>query len=254
MKRVLWILCALTLFASGAAFADATPGEATPGEARVEEAQGTLAAKVAVAAPLCLVQSEKGVFARLAVGDSLEVLQVGSCWCRVRADAGEGFVPTIYLSFDEGERGPRIAILNAAAGSTAVHPKASLGAQKALIKPGRVLAVLGEEEQFTHVAMPGLEGYVLTNRLTVKMAEDMEGGRMQVVDPDDPARETTVNLRWSPSLEAPIAARVPTGTEILLLFPDDEWSQVELDGVRGYMMTRYLTPVTAVDQTVYEVF
>lgn len=95
---------------------------------------------------------------------------------------------------------------------------------------------------------------MLTNRLTVKGAEDMAGGRMRVADPDDPARETTVNLRLAPSLEAPVADRMPTGTEILLLFPDDEWSQVELNGVRGYMMTRYLSPVTADDPNVYEVF
>lgn len=244
MKRIFWVLFALALLAASAACAEATPGEA----------QEAFTAKVAIDAPLCSVQGDDGMFARLAVGEALEVTQVGSCWCRVRSSQGEGFVPTINLSFGEGEVAARIAIVNAAAGSTAVHPTASLGAQRALIRPGRVLAVLGEEGQFTHVALPGLEGYVLTNRLTVKGAEDMAGGRMRVADPDDPARETTVNLRLAPSLEAPVAGRVPTGTEILLLFPDDEWSQVELNGVRGYMMTRYLSPVTADDPNVYEVF
>lgn len=112
MKRIFWVLFALALLAASAACAEATPGEA----------QEAFTAKVAIDAPLCSVQGDDGMFARLAVGEALEVTQVGSCWCRVRSSQGEGFVPTINLCFGEGEAAARIAIVNAAAGSTAVPP------------------------------------------------------------------------------------------------------------------------------------
>ena len=104
-------------------------------------------------------------------------------------------------------------------------------------------AVLGEEGSFTRVATPEMTGYVRTERLDVRLAEDMIGARVRVVYPDDPARETTVNLRAEPDLDGRLICQVPTGTEVLWLFDRDEWYIVETDGLRGYMMAQYLEPI-----------
>ena len=109
--------------------------------------------------------------------------------------------------------------------------------------PGQIFAVLGEEGSFTRVATPEMTGYVRTERLDVRLAEDMIGARVRVVYPDDPARETTVNLRAEPSLDGRLICQVPTGTEVLWLFDRDEWYIVETDGLRGYMMAQYLEPI-----------
>ena len=234
---------------TAAALAEATPAEATPVEATPVEAtpewpEGALIATTMypLGTELCTERTPDTQVDALPEGTELNVLELGSCWCRVRtADGREGYVPTIYLRFGASNQ---LAFVTAQAGPTAVHRNPFIASQTlAVCPPGQIFAVLGEEGSFTRVATPEMTGYVRTERLDVRLAEDMIGARVRVVYPDDPARETTVNLRAEPSLDGRLICQVPTGTEVLWLFDRDEWYIVETDGLRGYMMAQYLEPV-----------
>lgn len=223
---------------------EATPVEATPAEATPEWPEGALIATTMYpqGTEFCAERTPDTQVDALPEGTELNVLELGSCWCRVRtADGREGYVPTIYLRFGASNQ---LAFVTAQAGPTAVHRNPFIASQTlAVCPPGQIFAVLGEEGSFTRVATPEMTGYVRTERLDVRLAEDMIGARVRVVYPDDPARETTVNLRAEPSLDGRLICQVPTGTEVLWLFDRDEWYIVETDGLRGYMMAQYLEPI-----------
>ena len=222
----------------------ATPVEATPAEATPEWPEGALIATTMypLGTELCTERTPDTQVDALPEGTELNVLELGSCWCRVRtADGREGYVPTIYLLFGTSNQ---LAFVTVQAGPTAVHRNPFIASETlAVCPPGQIFAVLGEEGSFTRVATPEMTGYVRTERLDVRLAEDMIGARVRVVYPDDPARETTVNLRAEPDLDGRLICQVPTGTEVLWLFDRDEWYIVETDGLRGYMMAQYLEPV-----------
>lgn len=60
----------------------------------------------------------------------------------------------------------------------------------------------------------------------------------------------TVRLRREPSLNANVLAAVPLGARVGVMgWYDDDWSRVQYNGQRGYMMTKYLTQLDYVPDT-----
>ena len=52
-----------------------------------------------------------------------------------------------------------------------------------------------------------------------------------------------LNLRQVASLDAKVLGQYPTGTWVTVLQNGDKWTQVQVDGKTGYMLTKYLFPV-----------
>ena len=53
-----------------------------------------------------------------------------------------------------------------------------------------------------------------------------------------------LNLRQTASTQAKVLGQYPTGTWVSILEKGDTWSRVTVNGKTGYMMSKYLAPVT----------
>jgi len=80
---------------------------------------------------------------------------------------------------------------------------------------------------------------------------DYEGGGITMPDENTDylmrvwaAEGTTVNLRSMPGTHAMILKRVPIGTLLPAGEPQDGWAPVKFEGVAGWMMRKFLHPVT----------
>lgn len=59
---------------------------------------------------------------------------------------------------------------------------------------------------------------------------------------------STVNLRTQPSDKAVVLARIAVGTLVTVKEPGETWSKIDYNGIRGWMMDKYLAPVPGADQ------
>lgn len=61
----------------------------------------------------------------------------------------------------------------------------------------------------------------------------------------DVAPQASLNVHSSPSVDAPVIAKMANGTEVMVYSEEDGWAKVEVDGKEGYVKADYLadTPV-----------
>ncbi len=59
-----------------------------------------------------------------------------------------------------------------------------------------------------------------------------------------------LNMRAEPSLSAQVLRQYPTGTWMTVLEDMGEWSKVRVNGLEGYVMSKYLSD-TSSDSTLY---
>ena len=58
----------------------------------------------------------------------------------------------------------------------------------------------------------------------------------------------TLNLRAEPSLTAKVLKQVPTGTWMTVIETNDGWSKVKVNGLEGYVMSKYLSETSGNSQ------
>ncbi|MBE5811616.1 MAG: SH3 domain-containing protein [Clostridiales bacterium] len=93
--------------------------------------------------------------------------------------------------------------------------------------------------EWTGVLVGSEVGYIMSEYLTAD--QPAQAGPWYIVD--NP-QSTWVNLRMSPSMDAPIALCPDNGTSVRVLGETaDGWSYVDCQGVKGYMMTSLLSEV-----------
>lgn len=102
---------------------------------------------------------------------------------------------------------------------------------------GTGVIVIDWYDEWAHVLIGDVEGYMMGEFLTGKQNKRVGPWRMV----DNP-NSTWVNLRTSPSIEAPIALCPDNGTSVIVLGEtSDGWSYVDYKGTIGYMRTDMLS-------------
>ena len=98
---------------------------------------------------------------------------------------------------------------------------------------GAEITVLCHGRNYDYVSTSKGEGYVLNNRIT-RTKPSRKYARVTN------SNNRTVNLRYGPGLEYGIICEFYPGTRVRVLHYGSDWCEIRVDGITGYMMTRYL--------------
>ena len=107
--------------------------------------------------------------------------------------------------------------------------------------PGTKCTVLAKSGEFSQIRIGSITGYMMTRYLT---ATDPGTGGGETVLYDvyvTSSNGARVNLRSSPSKGNNVIGCYEVGTKGGMISPGTAWSQISIDGKKGYMMTQYLT-------------
>lgn len=112
----------------------------------------------------------------------------------------------------------------------------------------------GSTGDWVAVTYNGSAGYIHKDYLAKSSAPPSSGNTnsgntssgFRLANGDHAKTTTNLNLRYSPSFSAGVAAVVPTGTVVLITgTPTSGFYPVNWDGLKGYMYTTYLSKTTA---------
>ena len=248
----------------------ATPAPAVTGLARVQTSGGMLTLRE--------TQSTAAAsLARIAYGQTVQVLEKGDTWTLVTYAGKTGYVLTRYLYFlSNPATATPTAVPTAAAaayarvtgGSLNLRASASAGSTSLLIIPnGASVQVLSRGVSWTRVSYNGTTGYVMTRYLnftqnTVVTAAPTAVPAVRTATPSPTrtpaggsasgtARVTggRLVLRSYASTTAGSLVVIPNGATVTVLQRGAVWSQVVYGGLSGYVMSQYLTFVQTATAT-----
>lgn len=218
----------------------ALPALAQVADSKAKAGKTTPATLKSAASLLQQPRADAAFVQALSEGEEVAVKTMGLSWCQVVAGGKEGYVASALLTFSDAAEGETFAVVSANNGRLTLREKSSTKS-KALGKynNGNIVAVMEKGSPFTLVRVAGKEGYLLTDHLTLTGPRESAGTGV-VSWPDNPKRVRNIKFRWADKTGNNVIGNVKTGSEFVLLKQGDDWSEIELEGKVGYMMTQYL--------------
>ena len=197
-------------------------------------------------------------------GAVLTVFSWGSDWAHIQYGKLEAYAATDFLEFSSdypdqiSENGPDdpggddatdtlTAIVATEEGSLNLRQLAKAGsAVLTTIPQGAQVSVTELGTTWSAVTYFGHSGYVMTTFLSFDDGDDTQGTEQ---NEDTYAKVTTesgsLNLRQLPKAGSSIYCTIPQYQIITVHSMNAEWSKVTYDGITGYVMTAFLTTVSA---------
>ena len=204
----------------------------------------------------------------IAHGTQVTVLHNDGSWCRVKVAGVEGYLLTTQLDFDATGVTPTEAplqgikaIVNSDANTLNLRAGSSTEATViAQIPKGTTIVVTQRGDTWCAVTWGDLSGYVMTKYLLfpddATQSPSAEPTATPTVDPG-PLPEITaapeeykawvmgtvnyVNLRVSPSTEAEVITRIPSGDEVSVIEVLGTFTHVRHGVGNGYVLSKHLT-------------
>ena len=173
----------------------------------------------------------------------VEVLALGSASSRIKASGATTEVATDDLLLDGVAVGDRLAWIYAPRqGYCSLRSKASdNGKVLKKCKAGYIVVVLEKGKEYTKINYQGTDGYVLNGCLkNIDEAQQPTGTGTIIYSKKKPNVKTTINIRNNADGKSKKVAEWKTGTEVPVYSHPDGWYEVEYDGIRGYIMEKYL--------------
>ena len=110
--------------------------------------------------------------------------------------------------------------------------------------PGTECTVLGDDGDFCKIQIGTLTGYMMAKYLTTNNKSGSSGTSDTWKAGDDAYVSSSngkgVNLRSGPSKSYSSIGFYSVGTRGTMMVPGDTWSFIQIGGISGYMMTKYL--------------
>lgn len=172
--------------------------------------------------------------------ETVKMVQAGSAQCQVEIQGEKKWVPAGDVTFPStAPEERRFAVIHAPkTGKATLRKKAS--ASSAMVKnckAGRVALVLEEGKTFTKVLYKDAVGYVRSDALRFVSAVK-EGSKALLAYNGRTNGSTTINIRLTEG--GRIIGDFFTGTEVTVIRPGEKWTEIEVQGHRGYVMNKYL--------------
>lgn len=206
--------------------------------------------------------------------DDLIVVTKGTSWCYVWHEGDYGYVMTKFLSIYNGSSGGssdddsntapppangEFAQVDTEKGGLNLRAKPNQGAKRLLIIPENGLfTVVTYGSTWCYAYYNGTYGYVMTKFVKLLGEGGVETPPAQ--DPDDDkdnepvtppedgslygivtTKEGRLNLRKTASQNAAIIKRINPGKSVKVLSYGSKWCYVDYAGLKGYVMTKFLT-------------
>lgn len=270
--------CFLTI--SGAPEQTEPPVSAEGVSAQVVTPSGTLNLREAP-------RSGSPILTTIRPGETVTVWEKGTEWCRVQYGQLDGYVMTVFLSFQQTEETPQpseeptptpdsteetvsptptpeatpqpqamYAVVSTASGSLNLRQEALAGsAVLARIPRGETLLIEERLTDWSRTTYRGLTGYVMNSYLRFQQEEQKEEQKEET----SPAPSSgtaivttpsgTLNLRAEPYSGAQVLRQLPKGATVEVLSRQQDWTCISYNDLTGYVMTRYLTFGTEIQTT-----
>ena len=168
-------------------------------------------------------------------GTTIDLLERGETWCRVRWNGQTGYVMSRYLTFAAAAATRQAWIVGGVSGGVNLRQRASIDAAVlATLPSGTPLTQTGTDGQWCAVTWSGQSGYILSTYITYDAPAPAEV-TLYVSAPSG------VNLRQNPSTDAAVLAGIPYGAAVSALGQTGEWRQVTYGSLQGYVMAQYLS-------------
>lgn len=180
---------------------------------------------------------------------SMTVLAKGEKWSLVKYGEIIGYLPTSSLLFTvtpptaSSATATNISLWATVTGTNSLNFRAEpdINAEKiGSLSEGSILCILATHGSWVKVQSGSKVGYVSVDYLAYHNAYpgSTDSDTSAMVSLDDPSQPA--KLLATPSMSATVIYRIAHGTQVTVLTNDGSWCQVEVAGVKGYLLTSQL--------------
>ncbi len=183
-------------------------------------------------------------------GETVEVLAVGTRVSIIKRNAAREEVYTDTLHFaDDIEAGKQLAIITAPKSGQASMFKKASGKSAIIMKcqTGRIVPVLAVTKSFALVQYKDAVGYVKRSSLTFLDAESGEASFAYIAYKGKTSSNNTVKVRQKASSNGRILDEFPCGQRVTVITPGEKWTEIEVENLRCYILSEFLTTVDEAD-------
>lgn len=183
-------------------------------------------------------------------GETVEVLAVGTRVSIVKRNGAREEVYTDTLRFaDDIEAGKQLAIITAPKSGQASMFKKASGKSAIIMKcqTGRIVPVLAVTKSFALVQYKDAVGYVKRSSLTFLDADSGEATFAYIAYKGKTSSNNTVKVRQKASSNGRILDEFPCGQRVTVITPGEKWTEIEVENLRCYILTEFLTTVDEAD-------
>lgn len=129
-------------------------------------------------------------------------------------------------------------------GKASLRAKASTSADVIKkCKAGTIVVVLEYGKKFCKIQYDGSVGYILTSCLRFHASDETPISTGVLSYKGKATGSTTINIRASADGDSAKIAEWRTGTEVLVFTKENNWYEIEANGMRGYVKAEFLTLV-----------
>jgi uncharacterized protein YgiM (DUF1202 family) len=179
------------------------------------------------------------------------IVELGTAYSTVNGENGPETVKTAGLTLGNVSLEYALAVIWAPkTGRVALRERAS--EKSDILKDclaGRIVAVLTLAGGYTKIVYDGKEGYVRTDCLHFYAPMETNAPTGVLSFNGRATGKTTVNVRLEGDRESRKIGEYKTGTPIAVITAGETWTEIEVKGYRGYVMTKYLTVENVAPQT-----
>lgn len=172
----------------------------------------------------------------------VQLRYVGSYYSVVKASGGDRTVLSSTLRWDS-DGGARFGYVYAAKNGVVnlrmgPRPKASI-VDKA--KTNRLVLIFEQGEAWSGVLYNGQVGYLMNSNLKVIDPAEQPRGTAVLGYKGNTRRTTTVYMRMGPGTNTRKVVGLKPGAAVTVFGESGKWTEVEINGWRGYVLTEHLT-------------
>ena len=176
-------------------------------------------------------------------GVAVTLEELGTHTSKVSYQGKSTKVPTSELSFgkDVPEDKKLAVIYTPKTGKASLRKSASSNADVLKqCKAGTLVSVLEYGKTYSKISYKNTVGYILTDCLKFHGVTGEAEGKGILSYNGKTSGGTTVNIRLAADSGSRKIGEFRTGTEVTVIKYGDEWCEIEVDGIRGFVMTAYL--------------
>ncbi|MDO4836874.1 MAG: SH3 domain-containing protein [Clostridia bacterium] len=182
--------------------------------------------------------------------ETVEVLAVGTRVSIIQRNGAREEVYTDTLRFAEDvEAGKQLAIITAPKSGQASMFKKASGKSAIIMKcqTGRIVPVLAVTKNFALVQYKDAVGYVKRSSLTFLDADSGEATFAYIAYKGKTSSNNTVKVRQKASSNGRILDEFPCGQRVTVIAPGEKWTEIEVENLRCYILSEFLTTVDEAD-------
>ncbi len=173
-------------------------------------------------------------------GNAVTVKALGTVYTQLKQDNKTVAVPTGSLQFSQDSSLTFGSIYAPNTGRASLRQTASDSGNTLLqCNAGAIVYVIAQETDYSLVMYGNEIGYIRNSALTILPGVETSFTEAVLSKNGVTNGKESINIRLTP--DGYIIGKFPTGTAIVVIATDGDWCEIEVEGYRGYVMTKFVT-------------